>query len=151
MECEICGREIKGRSFNVIVESSELKVCAGCKEFGTENIQIQHVKLKRKSKPIEFTEELLENYNLIVRREREKRGWSQEVLAKKIHEKESLIRKVENAEITPELEVTQKLEKLFNIRLREKVSEVKVDFRGGEVTPTLGDVAIIKKRKLDAR
>ena len=105
--------------------------------------------IRRKKQPtnIEFSEELLENYNLIIRREREKRGWSQEVLAKKIQEKASLIRKIENAEITPEPEVIEKIEKLFNIKLREKVPEVKVNLKKINLTPTLGDVVVIKKKK----
>jgi len=153
MECEICGREIKGRGFKVIVEGSEVTVCARCKGYGAakpEKVDQGVKKLilkKRQPKPIEFTEELVEDYNLIIKREREKRGWSQEVLAKKIQEKESLIKKIENKEITPEPEVVGKLEKLFNIKLRERVPEVKINAKRESLTPTLGDVVIIKKKK----
>jgi len=157
MECEICGKEIKGKGFKIVVESSELTVCVRCKEYGVEELSTasQHgiarvVRRERKSevraKPIVFTEELVENYNEIVRREREKRGWSQEELAKRIQEKESLIRKIENAEITPEPDVIEKLERIFDVRLREKVQEVKVESRK-EIVPTLGDVVVIKKKK----
>ncbi len=154
MECEICGREIKGKGFRVIVEGSEITVCARCKEYGTAKPEIvdqssrKKLVLKKKQvRPIEFTEEMIENYHLIIKREREKRGWSQDVLAKKIQEKVSLIRKIENNEITPEPGVVEKLERLFNIKLREKVPEVKVDLRKSNLSPTLGDVVIIKKRK----
>ncbi|AEA47008.1 multiprotein bridging factor aMBF1 [Archaeoglobus veneficus] len=155
MECEICGREIKGRGFKVIVEGSEVTVCARCKEHGAvkpEKIDqgVKKLVLKKKqklSRPVEFTEELIENYHLIIKREREKRGWSQEVLAKKIQEKASLVRKIENAEITPEPEVVEKLEKLFNITLREKIPEIKIDLKKTNLTPTLGDVVVIKKKK----
>ncbi len=157
MECEICGKEIRGRGFKVVVEGTELNVCARCKEYGVENISssTQHgvsrvVKKERRSvrggKPIVFTEELVENFNEIIRRERQKRGWSQEELAKRIQEKESLIRKIENAEITPEPEVIEKLERLFDIKLREKVQEVKVESHK-KLVPTLGDVVVIKKKK----
>jgi putative transcription factor len=157
MNCEICGREIKGRGFKVIVEGSEVTVCASCKQYGVEKptsvIQqpgITKVVLRKKRRAggkIEFTEELIENYHLIIRREREKRGWSQEQLAKKIQEKESLIKKIENRELTPEPEVIEKLEKLFNIKLRERVPEVKVNIRRTNLTPTLGDVVVVKKKK----
>jgi putative transcription factor len=33
------------------------------------------------------------------------------------------------------------------VKLREKVPDVKVDLRRKNVTPTLGDIVIIKKRK----
>ena len=103
-------------------------------------------KKKPSVKPITFTEELVENFNEIIRKEREKRGWSQKELAKRIQEKESLIRKIENAEITPEKEIIEKLERLFNIKLREKVQEVKVNL-SKKLTPTLGDIVVIKKKK----
>jgi len=154
MECEICGREIKGRSYTILVEGSEMIVCARCKDYGTEKpfkdvkkLQLKKKRAKPKSEPIEFMDELVENFNLIVRREREKRGWSQAELAKKIQEKESLIRKIENGEITPEPEVIEKLERLFGIKLREKVPEVKVETAGSKITPTLGDVVVVKKKK----
>ncbi len=156
MDCEICGRPIKGKGFKIVVEGSEVTVCHSCKNYGVEKPisqvsqpGVSKVLIRRKKQPtnIEFSEELLENYNLIIRREREKRGWSQEVLAKKIQEKASLIRKIENAEITPEPEVIEKIEKLFNIKLREKVPEVKVNFKKINLTPTLGDVVVIKKKK----
>ncbi|WP_456478302.1 multiprotein bridging factor aMBF1 [Geoglobus ahangari] len=157
MECEICGKEIKGRGFKVVVEGTELNVCARCKEHGVEDISTssQHGvsrvvrrdrRQSRPSKPIVFTEELVENFNEIIRRERQKRGWSQEELARRIQEKESLIRKIENAEITPEPEVVEKLERLFDIKLREKVQEVKVESQR-KLVPTLGDVVVIKKKK----
>ncbi len=153
MECEICGKEIKGRSYTILVEGSEMIVCSKCKEFGSEKpiTEIKKIKLKKKvnqtQKPIEFVEELVENFSQIIRREREKRGWSQAELAKKIQEKESLIRKIENGEITPEPEVVEKLEKLFDIKLREKVPEVKLEMKKSNFTPTLGDVVVIKKKK----
>ncbi len=156
MNCEICGREIKGRGFKIIVEGSEMTVCSSCRQYGSEkkpSIASQPgarrvvLKKKRASTKIEFQDELIENYHLIIRREREKRGWSQEQLAKKIQEKESLIRKIENAEIVPEPEVIEKLEKLFNLKLREQIPEIKVETSGKITTPTLGDIVVVKRKK----
>jgi len=156
MNCEICGREIKGKGFKIIVEGSEMTVCSSCRQYGSEkkpSIASQPgarrvvLKKKRSSTKIEFHDELIENYHLIIRREREKRGWSQEQLAKKIQEKESLIRKIENAEIVPEPEVIEKLEKLFNLKLREQIPEIKVETSGRITTPTLGDIVVVKRKK----
>jgi len=155
MNCEICGREIKGKGFKIVVEGSEVTVCSFCRQYGTEkkpSVASQPgarrvvLKKKRGSTKIEFTEELVENFHVIIRREREKRGWSQEQLAKKIQEKESLIKKIENAEITPEPEVVEKLEKLFNIKLREQVPEIKVE-KSKSLVPTLGDIVVVKRKK----
>ncbi len=157
MECEICGKEIRYKPFRIVVEGTELNVCGECRDYGVEEISTsaQHgitrvvrrdKKQKTVSKPIVFTEELVEGFNEIIRNERQKRGWSQEELARKIQEKESLIRKIENAEITPEPEVIEKLERLFDIKLREKIQEVKPNPQK-KLVPTLGDVVVIKKKK----
>lgn len=159
MECEICGKEIRGKPVKTLVEGSEVNVCFNCKPLGTEK-QItkssqkgaKRVLLNKKASKstkssIEFSDELVEGYNQIIRRERENRGWNQEKLGKKIQEKESLIKKIENKEINPEPSVVDKLEKLFDIKLREKPTEVKVDLEKSDTTPTLGDVVTIKKKK----
>ena len=162
MECEICGREIKGRSFKILLEGSEVTVCENCKDYGVEKPKVPQKKFARPivpSKPavrakkpsrsysVDLGDELVENFHLIIKREREKRGWSQEELAKRIQEKVSLIKKIENAEITPEPEVVEKLERLFNVKLRETVEEVKVETKKIDLTPTLGDIVVIRKKK----
>ncbi len=157
MECEICGREIRGRSFKILVEGSEMTVCEECKNHGIEKPKVPQKrtfapKPKPISKPkvrtdIDLGDELVENYHMIIRREREKRGWSQEDLAKKIQEKVSLIRKIENAEITPEPEVIEKLERVLEVKLRERVEEVKVETKKIDLTPTLGDIVVIRRKK----
>ncbi|MFP4558021.1 MAG: multiprotein bridging factor aMBF1 [Candidatus Hadarchaeota archaeon] len=162
MECEICGKEIRGKPIKILVEGSEVNVCFNCKPLGTEKQLTtssqkgaKRVLLNRRAprsnrSNIEFSDELVENYNQIIRRERENRGWSQEKLGKKIQEKESLIRKIENKEINPEPNVVEKLERLFDVKLREKPTEVKVDLKKSDMTPTLGDVVTIKKKKSES-
>jgi len=154
MNCEICGKDLKGSGFKIIVEGTELTVCQSCKQFGSEKVSTASqagakrvvIRKKKVSTEIEFKDELVENYSQIIRREREKRGWSQEQLAKKIQEKESLIRKIENAEITPDPEVVAKLEKLFGVKLKESVPVVKLEKKSSP-TPTLGDIVVVKKKE----
>ena len=149
MECEICGRKIVGRKYTIIVEGSELTVCERCKELGVESKPTRVIVKKRvvkTSKPIVEDYELVENFHEIIRREREKRGWTQEELAKRIQEKATLIRKIEKGEITPEKEVVEKLERVLGVNLREKVEEVKIQ-KSKSITPTLGDVVVIRRKK----
>lgn len=154
MNCEICGKDLKGSGVKIIVEGTELTVCPACKKYGSEKVSTASqsgakrvvIKKKKVSTDIEFKDELVDNYNQIIRQEREKRGWSQEQLAKKIQEKESLIKKIENAEITPDPEVVAKLEKLFGIKLKESVPVVKLE-KKSSMTPTLGDIVVVKKKE----
>ncbi len=155
MQCEICGRKIEGKPFKVVVEGSEVIVCSYCRQFGVEKPStvsqpgVTKVVLKKKKSvgKIEFKDVLVEDYNVIIRREREKRGWSQEKLAKMIKEKESLIKKIERGEIVPEPEVVEKLERVLNIKLRETVPDIKIELNKRRQTLTLGDVVIVKKKK----
>lgn len=154
MNCEICGKELKGSGVKIMVEGTELTVCSSCKRYGSEKVsttsqaEAKRVVIKKKKvrTDIEFKDELVDNFSQIIRMEREKRGWSQEQLAKKIQEKESLIKKIENAEITPDPEVVAKLEKLFGIKLKESVPVVKLE-KKVSMTPTLGDVVVLKKKE----
>ncbi len=64
-----------------------------------------------------------------------------------IKEREHLIKKIENSELMPEEDVRKKLEKVLEIRLidaPETEAEKKVQ---SKLTPTLGDLTIIKKVK----
>ena len=136
-----------------------MTVCEDCKNYGIEKPKVSQKKSfaprsvisKPANRPrdlsIDLGEELVENFHIIIRRERERRGWSQEDLAKKIQEKVSLIKKIENAEITPEPEVIEKLERVFDIKLRERVEEVKVETKRVDMTPTLGDVVVIRRKR----
>jgi len=60
---------------------------------------------------------LVQDYGLVVRKAREKMGWSQEELGRKIQEKVSFIGKVESGKVTPDLRVVKKLEHVLGISL----------------------------------
>ncbi len=148
MECEVCGKRIVGKRYKIVVEGSELTVCEKCKDLGVEAKQVKVVVKKKKkvSRPIVEDYEIVENFHEIIRREREKRGWTQEDLAKKVQEKVTLIRKIEKGEIAPEKDVIEKLERVLGVKLMERVEEVKVQ-KSKSVTPTLGDVVVIRRKK----
>jgi len=158
MQCEVCGGEIRGKPVEILVEGSIMKVCQRCKRFGSEPGKWKPFSLKQSPEKrvimpkkkripkIETEEEVVPDYNEIIKRERERRGWTQEKLAKKLNEKVSLIGKIERAELVPEPKVIRKIEQLFSIKLTEKIQDVEIKGRRGEVTPTLGDIAIIKRK-----
>jgi len=94
----------------------------------------------------QLKDELLDNYDQIIRDAREAKGWSLEDLAENIKEKASLIRKIERSEIVPEESVRKKLEHTLNIKLTERT-----DASGPEVShmkkdTTLGDIVKIKRK-----
>ncbi len=160
MNCEICGKKTKN-IHKIVIEGAVIHVCSDCKNLGVPEPELRikpkitgitrktkKIKIKRREKSFAEDEELVEDYNLIIKREREKRGWSQEELAKKLMEKESLIKKIENAEIIPEPKVIEKIEKLFGIKLREKTYELVPSHKssGERFDLTLGDIATVKRK-----
>jgi len=135
MQCEICGAEIKGKAQYITIGSSELRVCKSCARHGTVVVvakargaevkvseQPQLVRTKGKSKSrlyeqmdhdVEEGMEIEENYGRKIKEAREKAGIKQAELAKRINEKQSLLRKIESEEIIPGEEVKKKIERVL--------------------------------------
>ncbi|MEM2144838.1 MAG: helix-turn-helix domain-containing protein, partial [Candidatus Jordarchaeaceae archaeon] len=86
---------------------------------------------------------------LIVRRAREKIGLSHEDLGRKIAEKVSVIKKVENEKIVPDQKLAEKLERALGIKIVVPLIEPEVSFHSisKDRTLTLGEVVKLKDTK----
>lgn len=158
MQCEICGAEIKGRPFYIRVEGSELNACSNCSRFGTAvereiqsaaTAKLAGKTVKHKDIFDQMVDVIVPNYGEVIRKERERRGWTQEELARRILEKANVIKKIERQELMLEEEVRKKLERMLEIKLVQPVemgSEIKRQ-RSSSRELTLGDVVTIKKKK----
>lgn len=161
MQCEICGADIRGKPISITIDNSELLVCPKCAQYGKPTEK--RAPVSRKISPVTrvvprtlkkpqkdffdiLKDELLDNYEQIIKDAREAKGWSQEELAKKIKEKESLVKKIERREIVPEDSVRKKLEYTLNIRLMEHVDAVDQEVTHLKKNTTLGDIVTIKKK-----
>lgn len=169
MQCEMCGETIRGPAKLVRVEGAELQVCTRCEKFGTEVQQVRRTGLvrpgtaaPRPGKPVpavvpaerrkrdlfDYMEgEIVEDYAARIRKARMDKGLSSKDLALRIKEREHLIKKIENSELIPEEDVRKKLEKVLEIRLIDApVTEAEKKTQSA-MTPTLGDLTIIRKVK----
>jgi putative transcription factor len=103
---------------------------------------------RRKRDLFDYMEgEIVEDYAARIRKARMDKGLSSKDLAMQIKEREHLIKKIENSELIPEEDVRKKLEKVLEIRLIDapvQEAEKKVQ---SKLTPTLGDLTIIRKAK----
>ena len=169
MQCEMCGETIRGTAKLVRVEGAELQVCTKCEKFGTEVQQVRRTDLvrpsaaaprpgrtpttvvpadRRKRDLFDYMEgEIVEDYAARIRKARMDKGLSSKDLAMQIKEREHLIKKIENSELIPEEDVRKMLEKVLEIRLIDapvQEAEKKVQ---SKLTPTLGDLTIIRKAK----
>ncbi|MCW3131495.1 MAG: multiprotein bridging factor aMBF1 [Candidatus Methanospirare jalkutatii] len=141
--CEICGSEIRDDVYFIRVNASELKVCKSCARHGTlvRRVRVERVleegrKLKSASvasavssavvrrrpriydemeRVLEEEAEIPEDFGRLVKSARERLGWKQAELARRINEKQSVIRKIETGEIIPTRELLEKLKRALNL------------------------------------
>jgi len=141
--CEICGSEIRDDVYFIRVDASELKVCKSCARHGTlvRRVRVERVleegrKLKSASvasavssavvrrrpriydemeRVLEEEAEIPEDFGRLVKSARERLGWKQAELARRINEKQSVIRKIETGEIIPTKELREKLKRALNL------------------------------------
>lgn len=161
MQCEICGAEIPGTPTTVTIDNSELQVCPRCAQYGKP--VDKRIPISRKISPVAravqrpakrpqknffdiLQDELVDNYEQLIRDAREARGWSQEDLAEHIKEKASLIRKIERTDIVPEDSVRKKIERILEIKLTEKTSDSEQEVTRFKKDTTLGDIVKIKRK-----
>jgi len=143
LRCEVCGRRINGKPFNVIIEGAKLAVCSECSKLGKVYYEepkqkITGIRLGTTSKPLRIQSkkpqtpkvdtslELVENFDVRIRQAREKLGLSHEELGKRINEKVSLLRKIETGKMTPDNRLAGILEHALKIKLVVPAEEEKV-------------------------
>ena len=163
MECEICGKEVpENNPIMAKIEGLVIVVCKECSKLGKiqkappkpkfrkqdKTKRPKTTRNKNYSRQDEPTEELIEDFDIEIRKARESKDWSREVLGKKINERVSVITRIETGKMTPDLKLTKKLEKALNIKLLEKVNNVDlnqfVNSSSGE--RTLGNIMKIKRK-----
>ena len=163
MECEICGKPVpENNPIRAKIEGSVMIVCKECSKLG--KIQkappkpkyVQQKSGKKTSKAPqrnysrseEPSEELIEDYEQVVRRAREGQNWSREELGQKIGERVSVITRIETGKMTPDTKLTKKLEKALNIKLLEKVEKVDLNqfVSSSSGARTLGNVMKVKRK-----
>lgn len=169
MRCEVCGRRIRGKPNQVIIEGAKMMVCEKCAKLGTpyyepakqkitskKNMPTRPVtvrKFQARTPKIDESLELIDDYGVRVRQAREKLGLTHEDLGKKIGEKVSVLKKIETGKMVPDNLLAKKLEHALQIKLlvpaqslETKTSKINV-FTRPRRGLTLGDVAQIKMRK----
>ena len=166
MQCEVCGRQIVGKTYRRIIEGAKMIVCNECAKLGSRSWQAKsqsHAKritkpppklfISRKKQPptVNETLELIGNFGLQVRRAREKLELSHEDLGRKIGEKVSVLRKIESGKMTPNLILAEKLEHALKIKLLVPPSEHKAPSialsQPREIT--LGQLVCLKEKKTE--
>ena len=163
MECEICGKPVPEHNpIRAKIEGSVMVVCKECSKLGTiqkappkpkfrqqpkgkKQNKTQNRNYSRKDEP---SEELIEDFEIEIRKARESKNWSREDLGRKINERVSVITRIETGKMTPDTKLTKKLEKALNIKLLEKVNNVDLNqfINSSSGERTLGNIMKIKRK-----
>ena len=156
MECELCGRDCECRP--ATIDGVKMMLCPGCMRHGqgvetsTEVTTITNKpileRIKRPKEKDVYTKmenELVSDWNDLIKKAREKKGLSREELGFKIGERTVTISKIENGDLRPSDKMIEKLEKELGITLFENVEKLSSYATGSHSRDglTLGD--FIKK------
>ena len=157
-DCEMCGaKDIKPRKAKV--EGTTMTVCSACAHYGQE-LRAPRKDWKQSSTRIFKDKEdpqansiIVSNYAKIIKEARERQGLKQEIAAKQLNEKESVLHNIEAGKFKPSFKLAKKLEKFFSVTLIENMpvfnSDVVVENGGSSQPRTMGDVLAqaMKKEK----
>ncbi len=170
MHCEVCGRPISGRSYRAVIEGAKMTVCRSCAKLGSASWEIapptKTVRRPAKRKPIlpprisvkksqpllSQDLELAPDFNLRVRKARERSGLSHEDLGRKLSERVSVLKKIESGKMVPDNRLATKLEHALKIKLLVPPSEPKVQpptVIALRHQTTLGDIVKVKGKKTE--
>lgn len=133
MQCELCGRVCECKP--ALVDGVRMMLCPGCIRHGE---IIKETPKPKPQKPIidrikrppvkdvykDMNKELVNDWNIIIKDARKKKGLSREELGFKIGERTVTISKIENGDLKPSDKVVTKLEKELDIKLLEEVERV---------------------------
>ncbi len=146
MQCDMCG---KSEEYTLLanVEDVKMNLCKPCSKFGkviSQSNKKQTFKPKIKSTP-ETIFLVVNDFGKKIRQARDALNLTQEELAKKLNEKESLIQKIESEHKEPSIGTGRKLEKFLRIKLIQEHEEVATSkTESSSQGMTIGDMIKLK-------
>jgi putative transcription factor len=157
MICELCGKDFNEGS-RIRLEGSLVFACNGCSKLGEVVSQLKP-RPKESPKPqviraraqasVESKDqyELVDDFGAKVKDAREKKGWTQDDLGKRINEPHSLIHRIEHGRFEPTQDVVRKLEHTLGLRLQTTSDDGDLPKKNEEKKDvTLGDMVVIRRR-----
>ncbi len=174
--CEMCGKAMSPRDAkSVFVEGALLRVCSDCYSRlmrsgarlpskppsslsrpttarTSRSVKAPRVE-RRLSTPRPTRRQSLEKYELVedfaerIRKARERLGWSTRMLAMKVKESETTIRRIESGKLRPTLELAKRLEEVLGIKLLVPAVEEELGLSSSERREyvTLGEIVSVRE------
>ena len=115
--------------------------------FGEKIIEPEILARVRKVKRKSFVEEetvFVDNYGKLIITVRKRMNLTREEFAKKINEKESVIKRVESEEMRPNDALSKKIERFLGIKLTKTYEKKRIDKKPQRGRLTIGDVVEVE-------
>jgi len=126
MECQICGKNFQKLN-KIELEGTVVSVCERCMRFGKvveKKVDYQEMKRYVSFKPLVENEvTFVPKYGELIRKRREANGLTRIDFAKRINEKESVIKRIEEEGMEPDEELAKRIENFLKIKLTEDYEE----------------------------
>lgn len=150
-ECEICGKPSE-TIYVIEIEGAQMSACISCAKgkkvlAKREESVMAEPKRAAHEKVEEGEEELYDDYGTMIRKRREELSLPLKVLAERINEKESTMKRVEEQKTLPSQELMKRIEKELGIKLTHKVEQIRSHGTGTGGSITLGDAAFKKEEQ----
>lgn len=153
-QCEICGRD--AALCGCVIEGCTMSVCNVCCKYGEKvsdfsmpktgkkaNVKKENARASMKSAETEIL--VCSGAGKKIKDARERKGLTQEQLAKAVAEKLSVIQRIESGHMSPAITMAEKLEKFLSIKILEEVETAEISKEASEDEGfTIGD--LIKKK-----
>ena len=138
-ECNICGSDATRKAK---IEGTVVDVCDKCVRFGEEIREVEFIRPRKVTTINETEQVLIKDFQKAMRKAREEKKLTQEELAKRLNEKVSIIKRMEEG-WQPSDKLAGKIEKFFNIKLREDAVQIAREKKHRSKKLTIGDVVEI--------
>jgi putative transcription factor len=117
MFCNLCGRDYP-RLNKAEVEGAIVDACDKCARFGIKILEPEY-----KVTTVSFSKmdvvEFAENYGEMIKRYRESHDMTREEFAKRLSEKISVIKRLEDETISPDVKLMKKVEGMIGMKLAD--------------------------------
>ena len=153
-ECSVCGSN--GSTSLVLIEGARVEACMKCARFGKSVSRKAVVFEKPQERFVEVA--LIEDYGNVIRLAREREGFSQEDLCKKLALNLQLLQQIEAQKFKPQEGIGRKIEQFLKISIysignstakKEEKSSIKTSNALGPSNRefTLADIVQFKKKQ----
>ena len=116
--CELCGSQINGPAFTIVVENVVMNVCRSCSRHGKAYTGPRKAKKRYVEEEFKFRfATVRSDYSKVIREARERLGLSYDELGSRIKEGGPVVKLLEEGKFKPDPVMAKKIESSLGVKL----------------------------------